>query len=176
MTDHLDRAHDKLLAVRVATDTDARFDALYQAVCRMWDHLEDAHEVTSAPQTAPQTDAGQGDGDKAERAVAREIWRWYVGPSTTDAFDQDKHAYAYDIEKAVGAAQDALAAAEPHIRAKIAAEIEARQWEVESVHHFGFGENGWACLCGFTSPVNRQRTEHITAELHAARIARGEKP
>ena len=140
MTDHLDRAHDKLLAVRAATDTDARLDALYQAVCRMWDHLEDAHEVASAPQTAPQYDA--------------------------------KEAEA----KAVGAAQDALAAAEPHIRAKIAAEIEARQWEVESVHHFGFGENGWACLCGFTSPVNRQRTEHITAELHAARIARGEQP
>ena len=47
MTDHLDRAHDKLLAVRVATDTDARFDALYQAVCRMWDHLE-AQPATTA--------------------------------------------------------------------------------------------------------------------------------
>ena len=46
MTD-LDRAHDKLIAVRAATDTDARFDALYQAVCRMWDHLE-AQPTTTA--------------------------------------------------------------------------------------------------------------------------------
>ena len=161
MTDHLDRAHDKLLAVRVATDTDARFDALYQAVCRMWDHLEDAHEVTSAPQTAPQTDAGQGDGDKAERAVAREIWRWYVGPST-DAFDQDKHAYAYDIEKAVGAAQDALAAAEPHIRAKIAAEIEQRYLGAD------FGRNP---VTGAYSPDSRLHDAYDEGLNLAARIA-----
>ena len=166
MTDHLDRAHDKLLAVRVATDTDARFDALYQAVCRMWDHLEDAHEVTCAPQTAPQTDAGQGDGDKAERAVAREIWRWYVGPST-DAFDQDKHAYAYDIEKAVGAAQDALAAAEPHIRAKIAAEIEQRYLGAD------FGRNP---VTGADSPDSRLRDAYDEGLQTAARVARGEKP
>ena len=73
------------------------------------------------PQTAPQAEAGQGDGGEAERAVARKIWRWCWG-RRTDAFDQDKHAYAYDIEKAVGAA---LAAAEPHIRAKTLAPIRA---------------------------------------------------
>ena len=166
MTDHLDRAHDKLLAVRVATDTDARFDALYQAVCRMWDHLEAAQEVTSAPQTAPEAEAGQGDGDKAERAVAREIWRWYVGPST-DAFDQDKHAYAYDIEKAVGAAQDALAAAEPHIRAKIAAEIEQRYLGAD------YGRNP---TTGADSPDARLNEAYDEALSLAARIARGEQP
>ena len=69
-----------------------------------------------------------------------------------------------------------LAAHDAELREQIAAEIEARQWAVASTHHFGFGEHGWTCLCGFKSPVKRQRTEHIIAEIDAARIARGEKP
>ena len=148
MTDHLATAQRWL-----STAQDSRsFDHLMSAMDQILDHLDamqaeeslrrgladiaadrvvdlgtfapSAQEVTSAPQTAPQAEAGQGDGGEAVRAAAREIWRWYVGPST-DAFDQDKHAYAYDIEKAVGAAQDALAAAEPHIRAKTLAPIRA---------------------------------------------------
>ena len=125
-----------------------------------------AQEVTSAPQTAPQAEAWQGGGGEAERAVAREIWRWYVGPST-DAFDQDKHAYAYDIEKAVGAAQDALAAAEPHIRAKIAAEIEQRYLGAD------FGRNP---VTGADSPDSHLHAAHDEALNLAARIARGEQP
>ena len=137
-------------------------DRLTRAIASIIAHLraqQAAQEVASAPQTAPE--AGQGDGDKAERAVAREIWRWYVGPST-DAFDQDKHAYAYDIEKAVGAAQDALAAAEPHIRAKIAAEIEQRYLGAD------FGRNP---VTGAYSPDSRLHDAYDEGLNLAARIA-----
>ena len=66
----------------------------------------------------------------------------------------------------------ALTAALPHleqqIRAQIAAEIESRAWEVASVHQF----HTTTCTCGFYSPVARQRTEHILAQIAAADIAR----
>ena len=55
-----------------------------------------------------------------------------------------------------------LAAAEPHLRRKWAEELERAMFKVESVHHFGFGEGGIKCLCGFESARNRSRTEHIT--------------
>ena len=61
-----------------------------------------------------------------------------------------------------GLAQDAIAAAEPHLRAKWAEELERAMFKVESVHHFGFGDHGFKCLCGFESLRNRSRTEHIT--------------
>ena len=61
-----------------------------------------------------------------------------------------------------GLAQDAIAAAEPHLRAKWAEELERAMFKVESVHHFGFGYHGFKCLCGFESLRNRSRTEHIT--------------
>ena len=61
-----------------------------------------------------------------------------------------------------GLAQDAIAAAEPHLRKKWAEELERAMFKVESVHHFGFGEGGIKCLCGFESARNRSRTEHIT--------------
>ena len=61
-----------------------------------------------------------------------------------------------------GLAQDAIAAAEPHLRKKWADELERAMFKVESVHHFGFGEYGIKCLCGFESLRNRSRTEHIT--------------
>ena len=55
-----------------------------------------------------------------------------------------------------------LSAAEPHLRKKWADELERAMFQVESVHHFGFGEYGIKCLCGFESARNRSRTEHIT--------------
>ena len=55
-----------------------------------------------------------------------------------------------------------LAAAESHLRKKWAEELERAMFKVESVHHFGFGEYGIKCLCGFESLRNRSRTEHIT--------------
>ena len=123
MTDHLTEARACLSRVDQAATHFSAATWLTATCEQILDHLE-AQQASQQPATAPpaaqQGDSGHGDPGEAERAVAREIWRWYVGPST-DAFDQDKHAYAYDIEKAVGAAQDAIAAAEPHIRAKIAA-------------------------------------------------------
>ena len=59
-------------------------------------------------------------------------------------------------------AESILAAAEPHLRRKWAEELERAMFKVESVHHFGFGEGGIKCLCGFESARNRSRTEHIT--------------
>ena len=59
-------------------------------------------------------------------------------------------------------AKNALTAAEPHLRAKWAEELERAMFKVESVHHFGFGYHGFKCLCGFESLSNRSRTEHIT--------------
>ena len=55
-----------------------------------------------------------------------------------------------------------LATAEPHLRRKWAEELERAMFKVESVHHFGFGEGGIKCLCGFESARKRSRTEHIT--------------
>lgn len=69
----------------------------------------------------------------------------------------------------------ALAAVVPAIREELARAIEAAQFEVECTHHFGYGASGWSCRCGFTSPVNRQRTEHIMNELNAAAIVRGDR-
>ena len=59
-------------------------------------------------------------------------------------------------------AESIIAAAEPHLRAKWAEELERAMFKVESVHHFGFGYHGFKCLCGFDSFHNRSRTEHIT--------------
>ena len=66
------------------------------------------------------------------------------------------------------------AAVEKQVRAAISAEIADREFAVASVHHFGFGENGHKCLCGFSSPINRERTEHIIDMLGATKIAKGE--
>ena len=63
-----------------------------------------------------------------------------------------------------------LHAAEEHIRAMIAKEIETAQFKVESIHHF----HGTECLCGFNSYGRaRSATEHITQTLNAAQIAKG---
>ena len=59
-------------------------------------------------------------------------------------------------------AESILTAAEPHLRRKWAEELERAMFKVESVHHFGFGEGGIKCLCGFESVRKRSRTEHIT--------------
>ena len=61
-----------------------------------------------------------------------------------------------------GRLEAAFEAAEPHLRKKWAEELESAMFKVESVHHFGFGYHGFKCLCGFESPRNRSRTEHIT--------------
>ena len=67
-----------------------------------------------------------------------------------------------------------LAAAEPHLRRKWAEELERAMFKVESVHHFGFGEGGIKCLCGFESARNRSRTEHITQAVRGLLEGAGE--
>ena len=73
-----------------------------------------------------------------------------------------------------GLAQDAIAAAEPHLRKKWADELERAMFKVESVHHFGFGEYGIKCLCGFESSRSRSRTEHITQAVRGLLEGTGE--
>ncbi|WP_064442284.1 hypothetical protein [Hoyosella altamirensis] len=41
-------------------------------------------------------------------------------------------------------------------------------YSVESVHHI----HGHACLCGFSSPVSRDRTKHIARETLAELLGR----
>ena len=67
-----------------------------------------------------------------------------------------------DRDMTRGRVRDILAAAEPHLRKKWEDELERAMFKVESVHHFGFGEYGIKCLCGFESSRSRSRTEHIT--------------
>ena len=67
-----------------------------------------------------------------------------------------------------------LTAAEPHLRKKWAEELERAMFKVESVHHFGFGEGGIKCLCGFESARNRSRTEHITQAVRGLLEGAGE--
>jgi hypothetical protein len=71
-------------------------------------------------------------------------------------------------------AEIALTAAAPHLRAEFIAEVRRAQFEVEARHHFGFGEGGIKCLCGFESVRNRSRTEHITGAVLALLEGGGE--
>ena len=68
----------------------------------------------------------------------------------------------------------AIRAAEPYMRQKWAEELERAMFKVESVHHFGFGEGGIKCLCGFESARNRSRTEHITQAVRGLLEGAGE--
>ena len=79
--------------------------------------------------------------------------------------------YKLEARATIHAAYPAI---EKQVRAEVAAEIAAREFAVASVHHFGFGKNGHKCLCGFSSPINRERTEHIIDMLGATKIAKGE--
>ncbi|GAB3191813.1 hypothetical protein [Nesterenkonia suensis] len=39
-------------------------------------------------------------------------------------------------------------------------------YQVDSKHHFGYGDDGLTCLCGFTGNARkRTQTEHITAAV-----------
>lgn len=73
------------------------------------------------------TEAGQGDGDEAERAAEgypAEAVRAVSAALHLDACTDDAHD-GCDTGDWTREAETAIAAAEPHIRAKIAAEIEA---------------------------------------------------
>ena len=73
-----------------------------------------------------------------------------------------------------GRLEAAFEAAEPHLRKKWAEELERAMFKVESVHHFGFGEYGIKCLCGFESSRSRSRTEHITQAVRSLLEGAGE--
>ena len=125
MTD-LDRAHDKLIAVRAATDTDARFDALYQAVCRMWDHLE-AQPTTTADYDPTANHPRCADGDEAVQAAMAVLCDEGAdsegGWHSWRCFDRERYPEPCGCTEQV--ARAAIAAAEPHIRAKTLAPIRA---------------------------------------------------
>ena len=182
MTDHLANARRWLSTAQGSRSFDHLMSAMDQILAHL-DAQQAAQEVTTAPQTAQQPEPGHGDGDEVVRAAedyTPQAWRltgYYPesyarlmdilnGGILPDWDDDDHNRHEAEFRAD-------LAAHDAEVRAQIAAEIEARQWVVASAHHFGFGEHGWTCLCGFTSPVSRQRTEHIIAEIAAARIACG---
>ena len=78
------------------------------------------------------------------------------------------------VEYSKSKAESILAAAGPHLRRKWADELERVMFKVESVHHFGFGEYGIKCLCGFESYRSRSRTEHITQAVRGLLKVAGE--
>lgn len=140
-----------------------------QASALLSQAVQAAQEVTSAPQTAPEAEAGQGDGDEAVRAAEgypAEAVRAVSAALHLDACTDDAHD-GCDTGDWTSEAETALAAAEPHIRAKIAAEIEQ--------HYLGadYGRNP---TTGADSPDARLHEAYDEALSLAARIARGEQP
>lgn len=130
MTDHLKAAHVAATSAAHAPDAGGALSWLTTACEHIIAHLEAQEalpQAASAPQAAQEAESGQGDGGEAERAAARAFWlasnfgdeAWAVaawddmgGPEPTDE--------RAEVEVAMRAA---IAAAEPHIRAKVAAEI-----------------------------------------------------
>ena len=93
--------------------------------------------------------------DSQEAMHCTRVWEaWRYGTMTEEDF--------VNVSEDDECVQALVAAAEPHLRKKWAEELERAMFKVESVHHFGFGEYGIKCLCGFESLRNRSRTEHIT--------------
>lgn len=44
--------------------------------------------------------------------------------------------------------------------------LDQAAFKVDSTHHFGFGDDGLTCLCGFVGNARkRTQTEHITSAL-----------
>ena len=120
--DYLLAAEDAIAPLEPAHQSDT--DRLTRAIASIIAHLraqQAAQEVASAPQTAPQAEAGQGDGGEAERA---EAVRAVSTAIHLDACTDDAHD-GCDAGDWTREAEIAIAAAEPHIRAKTLAEIEA---------------------------------------------------
>lgn len=105
--------------------------------------------------------------------------RWLTIPDERQECDCGFVISAFPLEYGEDAykshvAEAALTAATPHLRAEFIAEVRRAQFEVEARHHFGFGEGGIKCLCGFESVRNRSRTEHITGAVLALLEGGGE--
>ena len=120
--DYLLAAEDAIAPLEPAHQSDT--DRLTRAIASIIAHLraqQAAQEVASAPQTAPQAEAGQGDGGEAERA---EAVRAVSTAIHLDACTDDAHD-GCDAGDWTREAETAIAAAEPHIRAKTLAPIRA---------------------------------------------------
>ena len=126
-------------------------------------------QPATAPPAAQQGDSGHRDGDEAERAVmavlrdegADSEGSWH----SWRCFDRERYPEPCGCTEQV--ARAAIAAAEPHIRAEIADEIEQ--------HYLGadFGRNP---TTGADSPDASLHDAYDEALNLAARIARQEQP
>ena len=172
--DHLMSAMDQILAHLDAMQAEESLrrglaDIAADRVVDLGTFAPSAQEVTSAPQTAPEAEAGQGDGDEAVRAVEAVLhdegadsgggwhsWRCF-----------DRARYPEPCACTAEVAVLVLAAAEPHIRAKIADEIER--------HYLGadFGRNP---TTGADSHDAHLHAAYDEALHLAARIALQEQP
>ena len=172
--DHLMSAMDQILAHLDAMQAEESLrrglaDIAADRVVDLGTFAPSAQEVTSAPQTAPQAEAGQGDGGEAERAAEgypAEAVRAVSAALHLDACTDDAHD-GCDTGDWTREAETAIAAAEPHIRAEIADEIEQYYLGAD------FGRNP---TTGADSPDASLHDAYDEALNLAARIARQEQP
>lgn len=171
MTDHLTEARAFAAGASQAPDAGGAISWLTATCAAIIAHLE-AQQTSQQPATAPpaaqQGDSGHRDGGEAERAAEgypAEAVRAVSAALHLDACTDDAHD-GCDTGDWTREAETAIAAAEPHIRAKIAAEIEQ--------HYLGadYGRNP---ATGADSPDARLHEAYDEALSLAARIARGEQ-
>ena len=171
MTDHLANARACIQAAAQAPHPDTRISWLTVICEQIISHLE-AQQASPQPATAPpaaqQHEPGHRDGGEAVRAVMAVLCDMGAdsgGWHSWRCFDRELYPEPCDCTKQ--AARAAIAAAEPHIRAEIADEIER--------HYLGadFGRNP---TTGADSPDASLHDAYDEALNLAARIARQEQP
>ena len=170
MTDHLTDARACLSRVDQAATHFSATTWLTATCQHILDHLEAQNtpqEATSADLTASQPETGHSDGGEAVQAVMAVLCDMGAdsgGWHSWRCFDRELYPEPCDCTKQ--AARAAIAAAEPHIRAEIADEIEQ--------HYLGadFGRNP---TTGADSPDASLHDAYDEALNLAARIARQEQ-
>ena len=172
MTDHLADARACVTSASHAPDAGCAISWLTTTCKQIIAHLE-AQQASPQPATAPpaaqQGDSGHRDGGEAVQAAMAVLCDEGAdsegGWHSWRCFDRERYPEPCDCTEQV--ARAAIAAAEPHIRVKIAAEIEQ--------HYLGadYGRNP---TTGADSPDARLHEAYDEALSLAARIARGEQP
>ena len=171
MTDHLTNARACVTSAWQTTDVRCAISWLTATCEQIIAHLE-AQQAPQQPATTPpaaqQGDSGHGDGGEAVQAAMAVLCDEGAdsegGWHSWRCFDRELYPEPCDCTKQ--AARAAIAAAEPYVRAKIAAEIEALP--SLSIRHFG------------TRPlpdlIRKDAAIRIARQEQPIRIARQEQP
>ena len=172
MTDHLADARACIQSAAQAPHTGCTLSWLTATCEQIIAHLEaqqTSQQPVTAPPAAPQPEPGHRDGGEAVQAAMAVLCDEGAdsegGWHSWRCFDRDRYPEPCDCTEQV--ARAAIAAAEPHIRAEIADEIEQ--------HYLGadFGRNP---TTGADSPDASLHDAYDEALNLAARIARQEQP